>query len=138
MNKTKSNVQRPTSKAKPDKYDRAIAFLSENPDYIKPSWFTPEKSDIPATKKAHCLFQFASPSGRPYRDCACLTQIRSGEGAAFTVGLTKQISGDERIPKNPNHVRVEHLPVFAEWQRRLDRELRRKTTDREPRTKDKK
>jgi hypothetical protein len=39
--------------------------------------------------------------------------------------LTKAIRADARIPEGPQWITVNDLPVFAEWQRRLDKELKR-------------
>ena len=41
-----------------------------------------------------------------------------------TPELTKAIRKDPRIPKLPKNITVADLPVFAEWQRRLDKEIR--------------
>jgi MoxR-like ATPase len=58
--------------------------------------------------------------------CGCLTMIRSDEGfVAQTSALTKAIKADTRIPDDPEKITLRHLPVFAEWQRRLDKELGR-------------
>lgn len=59
--------------------------------------------------------------------CGCITMIRgSNFYVAATPELTAEIRSDERIPKNADLIRVEHLPVFAEWQRKLDIALDRK------------
>jgi len=44
---------------------------------------------------------------------------------AYTDDLTERIRADERIPDDPDRITVAHLPVFAEWQRILDKELKR-------------
>lgn len=38
--------------------------------------------------------------------------------------LTDEIRQDTRIPWNSKNIKVSDLPVFAEWQRRLDWQLR--------------
>lgn len=58
--------------------------------------------------------------------CGCLTQIRSGRYVAATDVLTVGIVSDERIPDSEADIDFDDLPVFAEWQRRIDREIRGK------------
>lgn len=75
------------------------------------------------------LFQYATPSDtrlRPDgRGCGCLTMIRKfPDCCAWTEELTEEIRSDERIPFSACTVTPEDLPVFAEWQRRLDKEIR--------------
>lgn len=38
--------------------------------------------------------------------------------------LTHAIRSDDRIPENAREITLEHLPVFKEWQERLDKEIR--------------
>jgi len=123
-----------------DKYDEAIAYLTENPEDIYDAWMLWARSDQTTdVKRAHCLFQVArvDPDDGSSLGCGCLTQIRSG----LTLGgvrcgvlgksgrqhkrLTTAVRSDKRLPSEPGSIRVEHLPVFAEWQRRLDKELGR-------------
>lgn len=106
-----------------DKYDLEVERLTKNPEFIYDSW-----------NDAEPLFQVAARN--THRNYGCLTQIRQEieiyskgivhEYHAQTSELTKQIRNDERIPKNPKDIKVEDLPVFAEWQRKLDKELNRK------------
>lgn len=112
-----------------DKYDAAIEFLSKHPDLIMASWYDIPLSDrkdiINAHSIAHCLFQRCGPA-----DCGCLTTIRGLYYAgnypfAATDELTEAIQNDERIPHDERYIEVSHLPIFAEWQRRLDKELGR-------------
>jgi len=77
------------------------------------------------------LFLFVTPTGHTYDSersdklpCGCLTMIRRGHKYAWTDELTKEIRSDERIPDADFDITPEHLPVFAEWQRRLDKEIR--------------
>lgn len=100
-----------------DKYDKAIAYLTENPHQIFESW-----------QWGGSLF-LRTGNPRP-RTCdsdlvvGCLTQIRADVGYCTpTPELTKAIRNDDRIPKRPEQITVGNLPLFAEWQRRLDKEL---------------
>ena len=115
-----------------DKYDEAVAFLTENPDLIIDAW---ERDSLEGENARHqCLFDYVIPSQHgTYRRsdnqlCGCLTQIK-GEcavgGVAWTDDLTDAIQEDDRIPEHQTKVTVEDLPVFAEWQRRIDKELDR-------------
>lgn len=80
---------------------------------------------------AHRLFAFCTPDGeqqnRDGKYCGCLTQIRIGAGEGWTDELTTEIRADERIPKNSGDITREHIPVFQEWQRKLDVVLGRAT-----------
>lgn len=125
-----------------DNYDAAIAYLTEHPDEICVAWNNPH--DNPGG----CLFLhthegYAGDSqknhGGKYVACGCLTQIRMDRETTLkpeidyynvpyvapTVELTKLIAADERIPDNVYDIMIKDLPVFAEWQRRLDKELNR-------------
>lgn len=110
-----------------DKYSEAVAYLTEHEDRIESTWFEPH------LHRGGCLFTFCTPDGtrqpRPdHRMCGCLTMIRGEwalENHAWTDELTEAILTDERLPKSGYDIRPEHLPVFAEWQRRLDKELNR-------------
>lgn len=88
--------------AEPDKYDLEIAKLTEHPELIKQYW-----------GRCRPLFQFCG-SG-------CLTQIRRGGNWSYTAELTAAIRADERIPKDVADITVADLPVFAEWQRKIDK-----------------
>lgn len=57
--------------------------------------------------------------------CGCLTLVRCGSMDAQTPELTDAIRADERLPLQVDDITREHLPVFAEWQRRIDKELGR-------------
>lgn len=78
---------------------------------------------------AHSKGLFGYAVTNPYRlwadDTGCLTMIRNGDWRAETEELTEAIRADERLPKTQQDITKEHLPVFAEWQRRLDKELSR-------------
>jgi len=101
-----------------DRYDQAISYFSQHPHEIMAAWKSPHKH------VAGCLFQKATKSG--FGHCrGCLTEVRRWVGMpAETPELTKAIRADHRIPTNPDDISVDKLDVFAEWQRRIDRELR--------------
>ena len=118
-----------------DKYDDAVAYLTEHPDKIEDAWndggyFENDTADEEPHSGA-ALFRFASKSGtggicRSGLCYGCLTMIRDSPGiVAETEELTNAIRQDERIPTSWHDITVEHLPTFAEWQRRLDKELGR-------------
>jgi hypothetical protein len=126
-----------------DKYDRAIDYLVENPQDICRAWKTPGEVTRPEVAQAHCLFQFVTPTGKEIKrpdgkPCGCLSQVSGGlcVGAnAWTDELTKEINNDDRIPwdmvefesvvnRLPKEQRARRFYIFADWQRRLDRELR--------------
>ena len=99
-----------------DKYDKAIAYLKENPDAIQDAWGTPD------LHPAGCLFAYAGPTEKD--GIGCLTQIRGyHECRTETEALTLEIKNDTRIPEHFSYITVDNLEVFAEWQRRLDKEL---------------
>ncbi len=118
-----------------DRYDCAIEFLTQRPAEIKYAWAEWN------THVAGCLFEpvvaqpledpgeSASPGAMPARpdgqQCGCLTQIAAGgRYVAWTDALTEAIRADRRIPVAPHLINPEHLPVFADWQRRIEIELR--------------
>lgn len=93
-----------------DKYDVAIAYLTQHPGEMPKAWTNPK--DHPAG----ALFNIIPGIG------LCLTMIRWREGRWSFTGTAAEIARDSRIPLGPGQLRLSHLPVFAEWQRRLDRE----------------
>lgn len=102
-----------------DKYDLAVQYLKEHPEEIGKAW------DQFADHEAGCLFLFCTKNGvRSWGErCGCLTQIRFDPSLiAFNRELTQEIRQDTRIPTRPEDIRIDDLPVFAEWQRRLDKE----------------
>jgi hypothetical protein len=122
MATTKKTVKKTVKKL--DKYDRAIAYLKKNPENIHEAWINGNR---PGHPHGGCLFQHASKSGYHDAKFGCLTQIRQGGDGAATVALTKAILSDHRIPNYaPRETDVEILPVFAEWQRKIDKVLKRK------------
>ena len=104
-----------------DKYDDAVAYLTDNPGEILAAWNRPDKHP------AGALFNYVAREVPKELDCmyGCLTQIRGEIYEAETPELTRAIRADERIPRKSALVTLAHLPVFAEWQRRIDKELNR-------------
>lgn len=105
-----------------DKYDDAVAYLTKYPIGILIAWH----QDGPGSE----LFSFVTRSGLNGESangdtCGCLTQVRNRTYVAYTDALTAAIRADDRIPKESHEITIEILPVFAEWQRRIDRELGR-------------
>lgn len=122
----KTTVQRKSAQAqrRKDKYDRAMAWFKKYPSAIQLAWSRPNLA------RGGCLFDCATPDGLSANTpsgehCGCLTTIREHAYVAWTPELTAAILADDRIPMKAN-IRVSDLPVFAEWQRRLDREIRGK------------
>lgn len=117
-----------------DRYDQEVERLTRNPSKIEDSWSMSEP-----------LFDFCtiSRSGTTRPDgrlCGCLTFVRKNStfgGYAWTDELTDAIQNDARLPFNAEDIRPKHLPVFAEWQRRIDRELGRTPPPLLPRLEDK-
>lgn len=129
-----------------DKYDDAIDYLVSYPENTYEVWKDVSQEATPDVwARAHCLFQHATPSGRfefhGPSACGCLTQIRSGGGnftgpfVAWTPKLTQEIRADEAIFGSIDDLqkamtaatrdeRRKLLEPFAEWQRRLDLEIR--------------
>lgn len=114
-----------------DKYALAIEYLTEHPYEIPHAWIGHRNH------KAGCLFGFATPNGTGVgydeydASPGCLTMIREaryGEFIYHAIGpsgvdevLTKMIRDDSRIPdRYCQQITVADLPVFAEWQRKLD------------------
>ena len=103
-----------------ESYDDALAYLTAHPEKIRKAW------DLPAGQGG-CLFAYATKDGGfPCGLVGCLTMIRLYRNtqdpnvSAFGPEITQAIRDDERLPDRPADITVEHLPVFAEWQRRLD------------------
>lgn len=107
-----------------DKYARAVKYLKAHPWEIPQFWVN-ASPDGPG-----CLFQLARRNGKRITKngqfIGCLTQIRFGGWNAQTKKLTLDISADERIPDSVYRITPDNLHVFAQWQRRLDKELRKK------------
>ncbi len=106
---------------KPDAYDQAVQWLRRRPTKIARSW----NLETPA----RILFGYVNKSrGSTYRGklCGCLTQVKSNQYEAQTKRLTNAIRVDPDVPSDPFDIRPRHLPVFAKWQRKIDKILKRK------------
>lgn len=121
-----------------DKYDFAIEYLHENPDLIGDAWGSPEEYK----GRGGELFGFVGPDwtsndqkvryeGSVGGTCGCLQQIRKAkeDGKDGSHGemcmshwprLWDQIASDRRLPFDSSDIGLEELPVFAEWQRKVD------------------
>jgi hypothetical protein len=107
----------------PDKYDKAIAYLSEHPEEIGDAWTKPH------IHRAGCLFEFLTPTGEAIYHgtyCGCPSIVKSGDAPACTKELTAAVKRNRGIPKLVHTLRVKHLPAFAEIQRLADKVLKRK------------
>jgi hypothetical protein len=102
-----------------DKYDRAIEYLTAHPEDIFHAWASAPvhedetDPDIRGVEDMRCLFAATSEG------CGCLTQIRCGL-LGPTPEITEAIRADHRIPYDEREITVDDLPVFAEWQRKID------------------
>lgn len=104
-------------KNKNDIYEQEVKRLTENPELIRESW-----------NKAEPLFKMVNSERHDdshLLTCGCLTQIKGLGDKAYKDGkedleLTRKIKEDERLPGRAARITAEHLPVFAEWQRRID------------------
>lgn len=96
-----------------DKYDRQIQDLLTGKRNISLDW-----------QNGRGLFQMAWRGDRSNPRQGCLTMIKhrsSIKYQAITPELTDRICQDERIPCRPQDIRPEHFPIFAEYQRELDK-----------------
>ncbi len=109
-----------------DKYDKAIEIITEKHSQLDRLYFDAYLDRIwnnPGRYDEGCLFQFAG-NRQDDRWCGCLTQIRDlPEYHAHSQEMTEAIRADERIPPVIGLITPEILPVFAEWQRKIDEEL---------------
>lgn len=109
-----------------DKYDLAMDYLRAHPEEIKDAWSWP-------FHPARCLFEYVTPHPssfgtiRPdWEPCGCLTMIRMNlHWLAWTDELTAEIQADLSIPNDVKDITTHHLPIFAKWQRIIDRRLNR-------------
>lgn len=95
-----------------NKYDEQIVKLTANPGQIASEW-----------SFAIGLFKMVGNKGA----AGCLTMIRTDpEGWKALINnkidekLTQEIANDERIPKDSSDITIESLPVFKEWQEKID------------------
>jgi hypothetical protein len=127
-----------------DVYDEAIDLLMEGPiewlgDRCNDAWYC---VDVVTNLPKSPLFLYATPDGSgnfdsPEKKCGCPTQLRInktyeyllyaviGPGGVERPDLTEAIGRDDRLPTAPWKIESrEQLEAFAEWQRRLDQEIR--------------
>ena len=106
---------------KPDVYDREVERLTKaekrRPGAILTAWRFGRK---------HSPLFDSCATDRDNTKCGCLTQVRNLWDDAETEALTNSIRADTRIPDDPEKVTPAHLPIFAEWQRKIDKLLGRK------------
>lgn len=105
-----------------ESYDDAVAYLTAHPEEIYEAW-----NEATDEVRGGCLFAYATKKDEDFHctNIGCLTMIRHDRdarelGSEFGPEITQAIRDDERIPDEGDDITVEHLPVFAEWQRRLD------------------
>lgn len=104
-----------------DAYDHMVAYLTDNPDQIHDAW------NIPTGHVAGALF---APLGSGCEACLTQLRVRNSYSPGYLYGtaglaIAEEVRLDERIPSNGNGITLKHLPIFAEWQRRIDKELNR-------------
>ena len=116
----------------PDKYDEAIEYLVEWPEDLDEAWGLPDEAP------GGFLFQFCEPDGNDDGKIGCLTMVHRGFSEAFTSELTAAIRADNRLHCDIDELytallstdspdaRRAILQPYAEWQRRMDREIRGK------------
>lgn len=102
-----------------DRYDQEVERLTKEPERIFGAWFS-----------ASPLFGFVTPSRLcdvrdDSKSCGCLTLVMGEVYVAWTDELTAAIRADERLPKDSSGIGPANLPVFAEWQRKIDAALGR-------------
>ena len=122
-----------------DIYDEGIEYLTENPEVIHEAWNDPQRYE----GRGGELFGFVGPdwtcNGQVMYDtrgirvgtCGCLQQIRAAKKEGYDgkngdmcmshwPELWREIASDRRLPSVSEKITVADLPVFAEWQRRID------------------
>jgi hypothetical protein len=118
-----------------DKYDDAIEWLVNRPQLIVEQW---SKAGSGGNHGGQSLFHYCDAPGSKYAAaCGCLTMIRNGTGKVINVDgtvntqLSKDIKADNRLPRLIDDIKDLRgddlraaLQPFAEWQRRLDKEIR--------------
>ncbi len=102
-----------------NQYDEQIIELTKHPNRISSHWMA-----------AQGLFKFIGEDISNVSS-GCLTMIRSQSGRHFPTKaiikgrvdeeLTQAIINDSRIPKSDLEIEVSHLPVFKEWQEKIDK-----------------
>lgn len=105
-------------------YQAAAKYLARNPNEIENAWGSPFDG------LGGSLFIFCTPDGSDISDsvdCGCLTQIKAqsyqsipGLPEDVSDRLLQQIRADDRIPDDPDDIKVSSLPGFVELQEALD------------------
>lgn len=92
-----------------DIYDQDIEYLRQNPRKIPMHWnmWSP-------------LFRTADGSDSLFCKTGCLTQIKLGEKSSGNPEFDKKIKSDNNIPTHKMDITVDHLELFAKYQRELD------------------
>lgn len=103
-----------------DFYDTEIERITRSSKPLNEFWL--ETSDRQARSP---LFAYVTPDRRCSLEGGCLTQIKAGLTGACTPALARAIRKDQRLPKSGFLIELKHLPVFAQWQRRIDKMLKR-------------
>ncbi len=114
-----------------DRFDKAVKHLTKRPELIAETWNRAYATELgqraftTAERAAHaasaCLFLNCGNKGFPAT--GCLTQVCHNHQKAGTPELTKAIRADKKIPRNGDAIKVGDLQLFADWQRRIKREL---------------
>ena len=137
-----------------DQYNKAAKWLTDNPKYIEIAWdeaLVPDDEDfasiarrkrngkgftgeehMEAHKRAACLFKNCGDKRGQFKSDGCLTQVAHGgcSRGAGTEELTQSIRADAaNIPEDGAAIGVSDLPVFAEWRRRIDKEIKEATAN---------
>jgi hypothetical protein len=92
-----------------NKYDKAIQYLTENPEQIHDAWVNPGRH------VAGCLFQWLAPTGR---FAECPTMVKAG-GHSFEHKMDEFVH-EMDIPTDVGAIRLEHLPLFKQIQEKAD------------------
>jgi hypothetical protein len=102
-----------------DEFDHHIARLNADQGRIYGDWLNADP--------LFAYLRFGSGAGK----FGCLTQIKAspchygalaeGTGNKDLIDLVKRVASDERIPDRAEHVTLEMLPAFAEYQREYQR-----------------
>jgi hypothetical protein len=107
-----------------DRYDEAIGHLMQFKGAafrgaVRAAWQTPYH------EPGGALFELCEDDNNDGL-CGCLTQVKDNQYPAQSHYMTRLIRDDDRIPNLPTKITKKSLPVFAEWQRRMDRAWNRK------------
>jgi hypothetical protein len=110
-----------------DKYDEAVRYFQANPERIAPEW---NDAIIKSNLYPHANALFGAVARDPCNnDFGCLSQVKANVWSeAEDSVLTHAIKSDPEIPSSSGTdedgtfgIKVEHLPIFAAWRRRIDK-----------------